>query len=165
MRLRLRFSRSQCKTERHSVSIRYVGSLRVPRSMAPGRVLMHNHVQHSVDTPCGVNGFRAWTDTEPPSEFGKCPCGWSGLPHYAHRAASRSSSSTCRTAKCADLKQLGSRKSSFLAMQIGRRHPYLPAPGPGKPPSRPKQGEHGAGGSQGKEPPARQATATARTWL
>ncbi len=64
--------------------VRYVGALRVPRSIAPGRVLMHNHAQHSLDTPCGVNGFRAWTDTEPPPEFVKCPCGWSGLPHYVH---------------------------------------------------------------------------------
>jgi hypothetical protein len=56
---------------------------------------MHNHVQHSLDTPCGVNGFRAWTDTEPPSEFMKCPCGWSGLPHYAHRDHVRVTQGRC----------------------------------------------------------------------
>jgi hypothetical protein len=30
-----------------------------------------------------MNGFRAWTDCELPKHFIKCPCGWSGLPHYA----------------------------------------------------------------------------------
>jgi hypothetical protein len=34
---------------------------------------------------CGVNGFRAWTDTSKPPNFVKCPCGYAGLPHYAHR--------------------------------------------------------------------------------
>jgi hypothetical protein len=33
--------------------------------------------------PTGVNGFRAWTDTKVPAGFIRCPCGWSGLPHYA----------------------------------------------------------------------------------
>ena len=57
----------------------------VPKSVGAGRVLCHNHVRHTVDTPCGLNGFRAWTDLKPPSKFVKCPCGWSGLPHYAWR--------------------------------------------------------------------------------
>jgi hypothetical protein len=56
---------------------------RVPKSVRRGRVLMHNHVRHSIDMPCGVSGFRAWTDTTPPPGFVMCPCGWSGLPHYA----------------------------------------------------------------------------------
>jgi hypothetical protein len=65
------------------MTMRYVSMMQVPRAVGPGRVLMHNHVRHSVDMPCGVNGFRAWTDTEPPTGFVQCPCGWSGLPHYA----------------------------------------------------------------------------------
>jgi hypothetical protein len=65
--------------------LRYVNGLRVPKSIGRGRVLMHNHVQHTIDTPCGLNGFRAWTDTKPPPHFIACPCGWSGLPHYAAR--------------------------------------------------------------------------------
>ena len=64
---------------------RYVSSMRVPKSVAAGRVLCHNHIRHTVDMPCGVNAFRAWTDNKPPSGFVECPCGWSGLPHYAHR--------------------------------------------------------------------------------
>jgi hypothetical protein len=65
--------------------MRYINGDSVPKSVGAGRVLCHNHVQHKVDTPCGVNGFRGWTDTKPPPKFVKCPCGWSGLPHYAHR--------------------------------------------------------------------------------
>jgi hypothetical protein len=32
-----------------------------PRSIAPGRVLVHNHVSHTVDMESGENGFRFWT--------------------------------------------------------------------------------------------------------
>jgi hypothetical protein len=64
---------------------RYVNGLTVPRSVAKGRVLHHNHVQHGADTPCGVNGFRAWTCTETLDGFVPCPCKWSGLPHVALR--------------------------------------------------------------------------------
>jgi hypothetical protein len=62
---------------------RYVQGMTVPKSIARGRVLMHNHVRHTADMPCGVNGFRAWTDTEIPPRFKLCRCGWSGLPHYS----------------------------------------------------------------------------------
>ena len=61
--------------------VRYISN-GVPRSVSPGRVLMHNHVQHTVDMPVGLNGFRAWTDASPPPTFEECKCGWSGLPHY-----------------------------------------------------------------------------------
>src|ERR1700737_3042991 len=71
--------------ERTMTKRRYVQSFRVPQSIGEGRVLCHNHVQHTVDMPCGVNGFRAWTDTEPPLKFVKCPCGYASLPHYAWR--------------------------------------------------------------------------------
>jgi hypothetical protein len=67
------------------MTCRYINGDSVPKSVGAGRVLCHNHVQHTVDMPCGANGFRAWTDTKPPAGFVKCPCGWSGLPHYAHR--------------------------------------------------------------------------------
>jgi len=39
---------------------RYINVGMVPKSVGAGRVLMHNHVRHTVDMPCGVNGFRAW---------------------------------------------------------------------------------------------------------
>jgi hypothetical protein len=62
------------------MSMRYV-YFRIPKSVGPGRVLCHNHVKHT------SNDFRAWTDAEPPPNFVKCPCGWSGLPHYAKNFA------------------------------------------------------------------------------
>jgi hypothetical protein len=62
---------------------RYIQVFAVPKSVGPGRVLCHNHVQHKVDTPCGLNGFRAWTTETPPEHFVDCPCGYAGLPHMA----------------------------------------------------------------------------------
>lgn len=67
------------------MSPRYVRMGTLPKSVPIGRVLCHNHVQHTVDMPCALNGFRAWTDTKPPPNFVKRPCGWSGLPHFALR--------------------------------------------------------------------------------
>ena len=64
---------------------RQINTFHIPKSVGAGRVLCHNHVQHTIDMPCGLNGFRAWTDSELPPGFVKCPCGWSALPHYAHR--------------------------------------------------------------------------------
>ena len=57
----------------------------IPKSLARGMVLAHNHVVHGPDWPCGVNGFRAWTDAKRPAGFLPCPCRWSGLRHYAAR--------------------------------------------------------------------------------
>jgi hypothetical protein len=61
--------------------------LRVPRSIPAGRILAHNHVQHTVDMGYGVNGFRCWTwpKDKVPRNFKRCKCGWSGLPHYRLR--------------------------------------------------------------------------------
>ena len=62
----------------------YVKMSTVPKLVHSGRVLMHNHVRHSKDMPCGANGFRAWTDNMPPPPgFKPCRCGWAGLPHYS----------------------------------------------------------------------------------
>jgi hypothetical protein len=47
---------------------------------------MHSDVIHGPNWPCGINGFRAWTDDKPPEAFVPCPCGWAGLPHYADEA-------------------------------------------------------------------------------
>ena len=55
----------------------YVDNGTVPRSVPKGRVLMHNHGLHDVDTPSGTNGFLGWTEPEPPPGFVH------GLPHYA----------------------------------------------------------------------------------
>lgn len=63
-------------------SMRYV--LTVPKTIPAGRVLVHNHIQHAVDTPCGWNGFRAWTQKRS-RRLERCKCGWSGLPHYRVR--------------------------------------------------------------------------------
>jgi hypothetical protein len=69
----------------NSDGMRYINQLRVPKSVAPGRVLAHNHVAHTATTFCGVNGFRAWTwpAASKPPNFARCDCGWSGLPHVA----------------------------------------------------------------------------------
>jgi hypothetical protein len=58
-----------------------------PRSIAPGRVLVHNHISHTVDMESGENGFRFWTlpEGELSRHFKRCKCGWSGLPHYRRR--------------------------------------------------------------------------------
>jgi len=63
----------------------YVDGGKLPKSVAPGRVLAHNHVQHNKTTPCGERGFRAWTwpASRVPPNFKQCDCGWSGLPHVA----------------------------------------------------------------------------------
>lgn len=71
--------------ENTAMTQRYIPGMTVPKSVTPGQVLMHNNVLHTVDMPCGLNGFRAWTDDRPPEHFIECPCGWSGLPHYASR--------------------------------------------------------------------------------
>jgi hypothetical protein len=62
---------------------RFVNALTVPKSVGPGRILYHNYVRHSLDMPCGVNGFRGWTDVRKLPGFRRCHCGWSGLPHYS----------------------------------------------------------------------------------
>jgi hypothetical protein len=56
----------------------------LPSRINKGRILVHNNVEHSVNTTCGRNGFLAWTQPEPaPEGFVKCNCGWAGLPHYS----------------------------------------------------------------------------------
>jgi hypothetical protein len=65
--------------------VRYVRGFTIPRSVATGLVLVHNHVQHTVDTPCGLNGFRAWSQTPDEKHLVSCRCGWSGLSHYRVR--------------------------------------------------------------------------------
>jgi hypothetical protein len=77
--------------------MRYVNDDTVPKSIGPSRKLMHNHVRHTWDTPCGTNSFRAWTDTKVPAGFIRCPCGWSGLPHYASRRQVEASKGKCDT--------------------------------------------------------------------
>jgi hypothetical protein len=55
----------------------------LPTRINRGRILIHNHVEHSVNATCGRNGFQAWTQPEPaPQELAGCNCGWAGLPHY-----------------------------------------------------------------------------------
>jgi len=74
---------------------RYVRGFMVPQKIPTGYVLCHNHIMHTNDMHCGVNGFRAWFSLgKPPAGYVKCPCGWSGLPHYrlARVAVSCSSS-------------------------------------------------------------------------
>lgn len=79
--------------------MRYVRMGTIPTSIRPGRVLMHNHIRHTIDMPCGQNGFRAWTDTAPPPGFVKCPCGWAGLPHYALKGHVKATKGRCVTKK------------------------------------------------------------------
>ncbi len=56
----------------------------VPTETREGKFLCHNHVAHGKTTKPGKNGFRAWWVKEVPPHFAACPCGWSGLPHYAN---------------------------------------------------------------------------------
>ena len=53
----------------------------IPTAIPTGYVLIHNHMRHAVDTPCGINGFRAWMQ-KPNNRLERRKCGWSGLPHY-----------------------------------------------------------------------------------
>ena len=71
----------------------------IPRTVAEGRVLAHNHVMHTIDMGYGVDGFRCWTwpADKVPLHFTKCPCGWSGLPHVADRDHVRASKGKCIT--------------------------------------------------------------------
>jgi hypothetical protein len=64
---------------------RYYERGTIPRSLSPGRVLAHNNVPHTINTPHGVDDFRCWTwlKSEVPSDFTPCECGWSGLPHLS----------------------------------------------------------------------------------
>jgi hypothetical protein len=59
---------------------------KTPRRISTGRVLMHNHVRHTIDMTLGRNGFRAWTDNAVSNkQFKPCHCGWSGLTHFCIR--------------------------------------------------------------------------------
>jgi hypothetical protein len=75
----------EIQKEGRRVKRRYVRGGVVPRTIGPGRVLMHNHVRHGPNWPGGMNGFRCWTATEPPEGFVLCPCGYAGLKHYVTR--------------------------------------------------------------------------------
>jgi hypothetical protein len=57
----------------------------MPRTIPKGRVLAHNHVMHTEWMPNGLNGFRWSTPEGNHKGFVRCPCAWSGLPHYALR--------------------------------------------------------------------------------
>jgi hypothetical protein len=68
------------KTEKE-IEIVYWGGRR-PR----GWVFAHNRVSHSVSTPQGARGFRAFY-VPPSSDWVKCTCGWRpdlGV-HYRHK--------------------------------------------------------------------------------
>jgi hypothetical protein len=71
----------------------------LPKSVSPGRVLAHNHVQHTKFMGHGINGFRCWTwpKEKVPRHFVKCPCGWACLPHVALREHVKASKGKCIT--------------------------------------------------------------------
>jgi hypothetical protein len=72
---------------------------RIPRKVPEGRVLAHNHVMHTKGMPHGLNGFRCftWPKGKQPRHFVRCPCGWSGLPHYAWREHVKATGGKCET--------------------------------------------------------------------
>ena len=74
------------KKERH----REYPVLMLPRSVPKNkrRVIVHNPVQHAVDTPNGINGFRCWTQLKN-NELVLCKCDWAGLPHYRVKRLAR----------------------------------------------------------------------------
>jgi hypothetical protein len=51
------------------------GGFRWPHKLQKGRVLVHNQVMHTLDTPHGFNGFRCWTQNMDKKLMG-CACGW-----------------------------------------------------------------------------------------
>ena len=53
----------------------------IPKKIAAGYVLVHNHVRHTVNTLSAERGFRGWFQ-KPSDRLTPCKCGWSGLPHY-----------------------------------------------------------------------------------
>ena len=69
---------------RLTVAVRYVPGGNIPNEIPAGQVLMHNDIRHEKTTPAGDRGFRAWFAAKPLDGFVPCPCGWSGLKHYAH---------------------------------------------------------------------------------
>jgi hypothetical protein len=69
----------------------------VPTKIKPGRVLYHNHIMHTATMGHGTNGFRCWTQSASSPilpGFAKCQCGWSGLPHYAHKDVAKAKAKT-----------------------------------------------------------------------
>jgi hypothetical protein len=40
-------------TKKPNDGTRYIGGMMVPKSIGTGRMLMHNHVRHTLDMPCG----------------------------------------------------------------------------------------------------------------
>ena len=73
------------RAEWQRLRARRTRGLTIPRSIPPGRVLMHNHVVHGPDWVCGLNGFRCWTADARFADFEECPCGYGGLKHYARK--------------------------------------------------------------------------------
>jgi hypothetical protein len=58
-----------------------------PDKLPKGRVLVHNHIKHTVDMPDGLNGCRCWTQANNnKEELIRCGCGWRGVEHYRVRA-------------------------------------------------------------------------------
>ncbi len=58
---------------------RYLPMFAVPRTVRAGHVLVHNHVRpigFGPRTPCGLDGFRAWTQVPEPDRLERCDCGW-----------------------------------------------------------------------------------------
>jgi hypothetical protein len=62
------------KTWKNSVGMRYVNS--IPRKIADGRVLVHNHIRPQ--KPIGWNGFRVWTERLTDA-LEICDCKFAGL--------------------------------------------------------------------------------------
>jgi hypothetical protein len=69
----------------------------LPGTIGKDRVLAHNHIRHTADMHCGVNGFRWWTwhKDQKPKHFLRCDCGWSGLPHFARADYAKSKYCRC----------------------------------------------------------------------
>jgi hypothetical protein len=59
----------------------------IPATPKPGKVLVHNHIQHEPDTPVGINGFSAWWSKWYLPDHIECDCGWAPRisKHYRMR--------------------------------------------------------------------------------
>lgn len=60
---------------------------RLPNAISHDLVLVHNHIDHGLRTPIGLNGFRAWLSPNE-EQYVRCACGRAARlgKHYRTKA-------------------------------------------------------------------------------
>jgi hypothetical protein len=64
----------------------------IPKRVAPGRILVHNHVKPT--SRIGSRGFRCWLDDPNPTHYVVCRCEWA--PHQPRHYRVRGTPSRTR---------------------------------------------------------------------